>query len=75
MGLRRRGRAKAWRGWVGTGLPESLAVFTLTPALLRELLSELRALATACREGHPPNSPPSISFIWAAEGLELQWGL
>lgn len=47
----------------------------LPPALYREPLSELRALALACGEGHPPNSPPSISFIWAAEGPELQWGL
>lgn len=47
----------------------------LLPALSRELLSELRALALACEEGHPPTSPPSISFIWAAEGLERQWGL
>lgn len=31
FGLRRRGRAMTRWGWVGTGLPESLAVFTLTP--------------------------------------------
>lgn len=29
--LRRRGRAMTRWGWVGTGLPESLAAFTLTP--------------------------------------------
>lgn len=30
MGIWRREKAKAGWGWVGTGLPENLAIFTLT---------------------------------------------
>lgn len=52
--LRRRVRSKARWGWEGTGFPESIAVFTLISALLREPLSESRALSLDLLGGTPP---------------------
>lgn len=74
FGLRRRGRAMTRWGWVGTGLPENLAVFTLTPPL-RDPLSEPRALDLCLEEGTGKLTSIHLFYQGLLKRLELQWGL